>query len=93
MLYMAPWRLLLPWEPHPAAATTRMSPPGGNNGKDSVETTDKSLVNAERAIEIIDAAVENYFEGAGMSMARLYNPYNGKKSPEPWQCLDVHLLN
>jgi len=57
-------------------------PSGGDNGKDPVETTDKSLVNAERAIEIIDAAVENYFEGAGMSMARLYNPYNNKRSDE-----------
>lgn len=38
--------------------------------------------NVERAIEIIDAAVENYFNGSGMAMSRCYNPYSGNASSE-----------
>lgn len=41
-----------------------------------------TLTNTQRAIEIIDAAVENYFDGGGMAMSRYYNPYNGQKSSE-----------
>jgi len=47
-----------------------------------VPTSDVSLVNTQRAIEIIDAAVENYFDGTGMAMSRYYNPYNGTRSGE-----------
>lgn len=35
-----------------------------------------------RSIEIIDNAVENYFEGEGMKMARYYNPYTRTRSDE-----------
>lgn len=38
--------------------------------------------NVSRAIEIIDAAVENYFTGEGMAMARYYNPYTKQRSEE-----------
>lgn len=38
--------------------------------------------NVSRAIEIIDAAVENYFTGSSMAMSRYYNPYTGQKSQE-----------
>lgn len=38
--------------------------------------------NVTRAIEIIDAAVDNYFTGAGMAMSRYYNPYTDNASSE-----------
>ncbi|NDV77593.1 glycoside hydrolase family 76 protein [Dysgonomonas sp. 511] len=38
--------------------------------------------NILRAMEIVDNAVECYFEGAGMKMARYYNPYTGLRSEE-----------
>lgn len=51
--------------------------PGTGNG-----TTDLALTNLERSMQIIDAAVENYFEPSGMAMSRFYNPYTGTKSGE-----------
>ena len=38
--------------------------------------------NTLRAIKIINAAVDNYFDGSSMQMARYYNPFTGKKSSE-----------
>ena len=37
---------------------------------------------AERAIAIIDAAVESYFDGQSMEMARKYNPFTSSRSSE-----------
>lgn len=59
----------------------------GKGGDDIPAVTPGSPVstartNAERAIEIIDAAVDNYFSGAGMAMSRYYNPYSGNASSE-----------
>lgn len=47
-----------------------------------IPVSELTLTNTQRAIEIVDAAVENYFEGTGMAMSRYYNPYNGQKSSE-----------
>lgn len=59
-----------------------------NDGPDS-SSTDKPVVsdnlaeqNVGRAIEIIDAAVDNYFTGTSMAMSRYYNPHTGQKSQE-----------
>ncbi|GHT43898.1 hypothetical protein AGMMS49965_18670 [Bacteroidia bacterium] len=38
--------------------------------------------NLLRAIQIADKAVSSYFTGAGMTMARYYNPYTGTRSDE-----------
>lgn len=38
--------------------------------------------NTLRAISIIDAAVDNYFDKQSMAMSRYYNPYTGQKSSE-----------
>lgn len=50
--------------------------PGVENPASVAET------NTLRAIKIINAAKENYFEGASMQMARFYNPFTGKRSSE-----------
>lgn len=66
-------------------AACKSDEPGSGNSEPEAPagTPDEiSLVNTRRAIEIIDAAVENYFDGAGMAMSRYYNPYNGQKSGE-----------
>lgn len=55
---------------------------GTNPGEPGDPVADVSLTNTKRAIEMIDAAIENYFEGTGMAMSRYYNPYNGQKSSE-----------
>lgn len=59
-------------------------PDSGNDKPDTPEIseTNKSLVNTQRAIEIIDAAIGNYFDGTGMAMSRYYNPYSDQKSGE-----------
>ena len=56
----------------------------GNKGNTNPPTTpaEQSKQNVERAIEIIDNAVECYFTGAGMAMSRYYNPYTGSRSEE-----------
>ncbi|MCM1449250.1 MAG: glycoside hydrolase family 76 protein [Clostridiales bacterium] len=38
--------------------------------------------NLSRAMHIIDAAVDNYFDPQSMSQSRKYNPYTGNKSSE-----------
>ena len=66
-----------------AACGDSKDEPEGGTGAGSGETvTDLSVANTGRAIEIIDAAIENYFEGQSMAMSRYYNPYNGQKSEE-----------
>ncbi len=50
--------------------------PGGNTENSVAET------NVSRAITIIDAAVDNYFESSSMIMHRYYNPYTGNRSNE-----------
>ena len=57
--------------------------PGGNTpGKPSTESV--AVVNTQRAISIIDAAVTNYFDpqSSSMVMARKYNPFTGNRSSE-----------
>lgn len=57
----------------------------GNGGKPSnpeEPAAELTLTNTQRAIEIIDAAIGNYFEGTGMAMSRYYNPYSDQKSSE-----------
>ena len=54
-----------------------------NYNRNWTETpAEQSKQNVERAIEIIDNAVECYFTGAGMAMSRYYNPYTGSRSEE-----------
>lgn len=57
-------------------------PQGGN--KPSVETPTATVAetNAQRAVTIINAAVENYFDGQSMKMSRKFNPFTGNKSSE-----------
>lgn len=55
------------------------------NGGNSVTPTPAASVaeeNALRAISIIDAAVDNYFDKQSMAMSRYYNPYTQQKSSE-----------
>ena len=57
--------------------------PGGNTpGKPSTESV--AVVNTQRAISSIDAAVTNYFDpqSSSMVMARKYNPFTGNRSSE-----------
>lgn len=58
--------------------------PGNGEGDNGETLTSTALAkrNTERAIELIDNAVECYFTGNGMAMSRYYNPYSGKKSDE-----------
>lgn len=65
-----------------ACSDSSDEPENGKPETPEVPVTDVALTNTSRAIEIIDAAVDNYFEGAGMAMSRYYNPYNGQKSSE-----------
>ncbi|MDE5883158.1 MAG: hydrolase, partial [Muribaculaceae bacterium] len=57
-------------------------PQGGN--KPNVETPTASVaeINTQRAITIINAAVENYFDGQSRKMSRKFNPFTGNKSSE-----------
>lgn len=49
----------------------------------SVTEEDLSSRNLLRAIQLVDSAVENYFnESNGMAMSRYYNPYTGTASSE-----------
>ena len=52
------------------------------NNPDTPKPEVGATANTARAIEIIDAAVDNYFKGPGMAMSRYYNPYTGKASDE-----------
>ena len=45
---------------------------GPEQGVPSRNEADQNLL---RSMELVDAAVENYFSNASMSMARYYNPY------------------
>lgn len=38
--------------------------------------------NIQRAMTVVDAAIEHHFEGNGMRMARYYNPYTDQRSAE-----------
>lgn len=51
-------------------------------GKNPDKTESTSVRDLSRSIELIDKAVENYFEGENMKMSRFYNPYTGKRSEE-----------
>lgn len=59
-------------------------PDGPQGGSPTEKPTDKSLaeINAERSIGIIDATVENFFEGQSMKLARKFNPFLGSRSGE-----------
>ncbi len=57
-------------------------PQGGNKPSVEVPAASVAETNTTRAIEIINAAVENYFEGQGMKMSRKYNPFTGNRSSE-----------
>lgn len=61
------------------------SPDGPEPVKPDTPTVSTSSVaeeNASRAVNIIDAAIDNYFDQQSMSMSRYYNPYSGKRSSE-----------
>lgn len=53
---------------------------GGGDPKP--QPKDHPQQNLMRAMELMDAAVPNYFQGANMTMARYYNPYTGIASGE-----------
>lgn len=55
-----------------------------NNGGGGGNETPQSVANQNlaRAIAIVDNAVNSYFTGDGMAMARYYNPYTGSRSEE-----------
>lgn len=58
-------------------------PSGENPGGDPKPSTESvAEANTSRAITIIDAAVNNYFDQQSMSMARKYNPFTGTRSNE-----------
>ena len=52
---------------------------GPEQGGSSRNEADQNLL---RSIELVDAAVENYFSNESMSMARYYNPYTQTSSQE-----------
>lgn len=52
------------------------------NSGGTLTPTELSKQNLTRAIELIDNAVNCYFTGAGMTMARYYNPYTETRSGE-----------
>ncbi len=54
---------------------------GGGNGEEN-NSQNVSKQNLSRAIQIIDNAINSYFTGDGMTMARYYNPYTGVRSQE-----------
>lgn len=66
------------------AMTTACSDDDSPNepGTKPVDSESVAIRDLSRSIEIIDAAVENYFEGEGMKMSRYYNPYTGTRSSE-----------
>lgn len=43
---------------------------------------EQSVQNMERAMALVDRAIACYFEGAGMTMSRSYNPFMGTRSDE-----------
>ncbi len=47
-----------------------------------VSPDDSKTGNVARAMQIVDAAVDHYMEGVGMSMARYYNPFTSQRSSE-----------
>lgn len=55
---------------------------GGNQPAAPKGPAEVAALNSSRAMEIVDAAVANYFTGAGMAMSRYYNPYSGSRSDE-----------
>lgn len=55
--------------------------PGGGSPKPIVPES-VAETNASRAIEIIDGAIDHYFDQSTMAMSRKYNPYTGSKSSE-----------
>lgn len=63
-----------------ACGSDKNDPDLGPDGPNTPETSETA--NTTRAIELIDAAVENYFQGPSMAMSRYYNPYTGKASDE-----------
>lgn len=50
-------------------------------GQENKELT-KADINLIRSMELVDAAVQNYFSVESMSMARYYNPYTDEQSSE-----------
>jgi len=52
------------------------------DGTTPPEDTDLATRSLTRAMEITDNALEAYFTGSGMTMARYYNPYTGQRSNE-----------
>ncbi|MFH6984641.1 glycoside hydrolase family 76 protein [Marinoscillum luteum] len=55
---------------------------GSNPGPDSKEELSLSERNLLRAMELTDSAISAHFSGAGMAMARYYNPYTDVRSDE-----------
>src|SRR5690606_25262725 len=53
-----------------------------DNGTTPPEDTDLATRSLTRAMEITDNALEAYFTGSGMTMARYYNPYTDQRSNE-----------
>ncbi len=56
--------------------------PDENVNKEDLTPAELSCRNVERAMELVDNAVTNYFSGDGMAMARYYNPYTDSRSDE-----------
>ncbi|WP_029906842.1 glycoside hydrolase family 76 protein [Prevotella sp. 10(H)] len=52
---------------------------GGGN-PDPAPTQTVAEENLSKAMEIVDAAVSNYFEGTGMKLSMYYNPYTGART-------------
>ena len=50
-------------------------------GQDNKDLTEAEM-NLVRSMELVDAAVQNYFSVESMSMARYYNPYTKEQSDE-----------
>ena len=77
-LYILPLAAMLSM----ATACSSDDEPGENGGNNPSQQEAGAERNLSRSIEIIDHAVENYFEGEGMKMARYYNPYSDTRSSE-----------
>ncbi len=62
-----------------AACGDSGSEPGPDDPQDDVSLSERNLL---RAMELTDSAVSAHFTGAGMTMARYYNPYTDVRSNE-----------
>ncbi len=57
-------------------------PQGGQTPNKPSDTRSVAEINTERSINVINSAIEHYFDGQQMKMARKYNPFTNTRSSE-----------